>query len=66
MHAIASMFHIVFYGVNENLKANVTSKSIYQHKTIINNWTGKHWVNMAKLVFRRKETNSFIPYIWVK
>ena len=35
MHTTTSMFHVIFNEVNENLKAHVSSNSIYQHKTDI-------------------------------
>ena len=36
-HTAASMFHVVFYEVNESLKAHIPSTPIYQRKTNINN-----------------------------
>ena len=36
------MFYIATNEVNENLKAHVSSNSIYQHKTN-NNWAGAQW-----------------------
>ena len=36
-------FLFFFNEVNENLKAHVSSNSIYQHKTNINKWAGVQW-----------------------